>query len=151
MYEYAVYLHRCLFSPGGALSSFSKSTKQKPANKVFLPPTIPRGYQPFLYVKEQSDIKVDNIEISSKLSSGERGKILGEQPLKKTPKSVLDFLSENDRERISSVKEKTKVNSLAFVSTGFKPFAKDPAKQERYERFLASQTSDESLGSVKMR
>ena len=92
-----------------------------------------------------------------------------------TPTSVLEFLSQKDKERLKEVKQATdlkaaqlRARSLAQSAAGsrpqpsspdvghcswhmavsggmastrtsnFKPFAKDPEKQKRYEEFLAN-------------
>ncbi|XP_028400200.1 G patch domain-containing protein 1-like [Dendronephthya gigantea] len=129
---------------GGALSLFAKASKPKPANKVFAPPSIPKGYQPFS-VKETYDKKLDEKNVT-RHTSETRGTLLGEQPLLKTRKSVFDLMSKDDRERIASTKKTLQSNYPAgkippgtnLRAAGFQPFAKDPAKQARYESFLES-------------
>ncbi|CAB4003376.1 G patch domain-containing 1 [Paramuricea clavata] len=136
---------------GGALSLFAKASKPKPANKAFPPPSIPGGYQPFIDVKETYDVKKDETSMAQ-LTSEARGKLLGEQPLQKTTKSVFDLMSKDDRERITSTKKTLQTNSPLVKNSltqqcsnvravGFQPFAKDPAKQARYDSFLESRKS----------
>lgn len=136
---------------GGALSVFAKASKAKPANKVFVPPPIPKGYQPFVNIKETYDVKKDEPSVGN-LTSDTRGKLLGEQQLQKTPKSVFDMMSVEDRERIASTTKTLQTNSAVVKNysqqcgnvraVGFRPFPKDEAKQARYESFLESRTSE---------
>ena len=142
-------MHRHLL--GGALSHFTKASKPKPANTVFLPPSVPIGYQPFVDVKETYNLKQEKTSLVH-LSSEARGKLLGEQPLQKKTKSVFDFLSKDDKDRIASTKRTLQTNppivknhftqQCSYVrAIGFQPFPKDPAKQARYDSFLNSRKS----------
>ena len=100
----------------------------------------------------------------------QRGKTLGETPLVSEPRSVFDYLSEKDRERLKNFippknrpQEQTPVinpppppekppASRQFVYPridpsmakaallGFKPFTSDPVKQARYAAYLTSQS-----------
>ena len=136
---------------GGALSMFAQASRPKRANKVFPPPSIPKGYQPFINIKETYHVKKDE-EGTARLTSDVRGKLLGEQPLKKSSKSIFDLMSKEDKERIASTKRTLQTNIPAAKNPsnqqlsnvhalGFQPFAKDPAKQARYECFLESRKS----------
>ena len=135
---------------GGALSVFAKASKPKPANKVFVPPPIPKGYQPFANIKETCNVKKDEPSVGH-LTSDTRGKLLGEQQLQKTPKSVFNLMSIEDKERIASTTKSLQTNSPVVKNysqqfsnvreVSFKPFAKDTAKQARYESFLESRNS----------
>jgi hypothetical protein len=102
-------------------------------------------------VKETYDVKKDETSMAQ-LTSEARGKLLGEQPLQKTTKSVFDLMSKDDRERITSTKKTLQTNSPLVKNyltqrcsnvraVGFQPFAKDPAKQARYDSFLESRKS----------
>lgn len=136
---------------GGALSVFAKASKPKPANKVFAPPPIPKGYQPFVDMKETYDVKKDEPSVGH-LTSDTRGKLLGEQQLQKTTKSVFDLMSIEDKERIASTTKTLQTNSPVVKNysqqcsnaraISFKPFAKDTAKQARYESFLKSRNGE---------
>lgn len=149
-------------SIGGALSNFSPASRPRPANKVFPPPSIPRGYQPFLSVKESNERKPNQAETqkhsSLHLTSSERGKLLGEEPLPKPIKSVFEYMSKSDKDRLEFMNSsrvarssvgKTTISTEPLLSqkvsfigpSGFQPFAKDPAKQARYESFLESRKS----------
>ncbi len=111
-------------------------------------------------MKDTYDVKKDEASVA-RLTSEDRGKLLGEQPLAKKTKSVFDLMSKDDRERIASTKQTLQTNSPVVKTSvtqqfsnvravGFQPFAKDPAKQARYNSFLESRkngtesnTSDE--------
>ena len=100
----------------------------------------------------------------------QRGKALGETPLPAKPRSVFDYLSEKDRERLKNFvppknrpQEPTPVTkplsppekplpsgkfvypriepSVAKAALlGFKPFTSDPVKQARYTAYIKSQS-----------
>lgn len=100
---------------------------------------------------------------------GQRGKALGETPLPSKPRSVFDYLSQKDRERLKNFvppknlpQEPTPIApplpppekplepkefiypriepSVAKAALlGFKPFTSDPVKQARYTSYLKSQ------------
>lgn len=88
--------------------------------------------------------------------------MLGETPLHAGPRSVFDYLSEKDRERLKSITAATSAGiSLAAVQVsiprtephiadaalrGFQPFTSDPGKQDRYTTYLQSQADPD--GSV---
>ena len=126
---------------------------------MFPPPSIPKGYKPFSDVKETYDKKHEE-KVLAHHTSKTRGTLLGEQPLQKTTKSVFDLMSKDDRERIASTKKTLQSNypsgkirhSSNFRAVGFQPFAKDPAKQARYESFLESRkTGKESSAPSDLR
>ncbi|KIJ55479.1 hypothetical protein M422DRAFT_240099 [Sphaerobolus stellatus SS14] len=100
-----------------------------------------------------------------KKTADERGSMLGEVPLPQAPRSVFDYLSQKDRDRL-----KTLSNSLASGADlskpppveasidipqidpkiaqaalkGFQPFTTDPVKQLRYTTYLNSQASPDA-------
>ncbi|KAF8517942.1 hypothetical protein BU17DRAFT_49261 [Hysterangium stoloniferum] len=103
-------------------------------------------------------------------SADERGSILGETPLPKAPKSVFDYLSQHDRERLQKLSSSLASGKplpqkpppppppppIDFLHTdsrtaqaalkGFQPFTTDPAKQRRYTEYLQSQASPDAPG-----
>lgn len=102
----------------------------------------------------------------------QRGALLGETTLQAAPRSVFDYMSEKDRERIKRISSGLKNTdthteerssapgaplpppSLAKVEPhiaqaalrGFQPFTTDPAKHARYTLYLQSQANQD--GSV---
>ncbi|KDQ26505.1 hypothetical protein PLEOSDRAFT_1057061 [Pleurotus ostreatus PC15] len=94
----------------------------------------------------------------------DRGTILGETPLPSAPKSVFDYMSQKDAERLKNiVTGKTTAPSGAPAAardeinitrldphiaqaalSGFQPFTTDPVKQARYNAYLQTQISPES-------
>jgi len=88
----------------------------------------------------------------------ERGTLLGETPLNSGPRSVFDYISVKDRERLKTIATATAsglpVPALLSVPRighhmaeaalkGFQPFTSDPRKQERYTIYLRSQISED--------
>ena len=104
----------------------------------------------------------------------QRGSMLGETPLPSQPRSVFDFMSQKDRERLQNIKNATlnapsqppaavsapappqprlpgqiEIPSLhpsvaKAALSGFQPFTADPVKQSRYAAFLNYQASREN-------
>ncbi|TFY64484.1 hypothetical protein EVJ58_g2600 [Rhodofomes roseus] len=107
------------------------------------------------------------------MSADQRGSVLGETPLPSQPRSVFDYMSQKDRERLQNIKNAaldapttpspapppppplhvpgqievpTLHPSIAKAAlSGFKPFTADPVKQSRYTAFLNYQADRESL------
>ncbi|OSD05393.1 hypothetical protein PYCCODRAFT_1362247 [Trametes coccinea BRFM310] len=108
---------------------------------------------------------------SSQLSADQRGSILGETPLPAKTRSVFDYMSQKDRERLESIRN-TKAGAPAASAEarapspgppppapgglqiphlhpsvakaalqGFQPFASDPVKHSRYTAFLTFQAN----------
>ena len=105
--------------------------------------------------------------------------MLGETPLPAAPRSVFDFMSKKDRERLESIKSNLSAGQAKVPPTpyteddssppgplpytmprtephiaqaalrGFRPFAADPAKQARYETYLESQLLPTDGGAPK--
>ena len=148
---------------GGALSIFTAAPKAMDAMKPFPPPVVPRGFDcthKFADSITESKSSEETVQKRKILTASDRGQMLGEEPLPAPQKSVFEYLSEEDKERVLSVsKEKptkppstmasTVIGSVATDSTqkswsssrwsghsNFKPFMKDSAKQARYEEFL---------------
>ena len=107
--------------------------------------------------------------VSFNLNRFQRGAILGETPLPSAPKSIFEYMSEKDRERIkriaSSLTEQptstptpaptaavTKIEPHVAQAAlrGYQPFTSDPAKQARYTAYLQSHANtDESVPDLK--
>ncbi|KAM5295567.1 G patch domain-containing protein 1 isoform 1-T1 [Glossophaga mutica] len=179
---------------GKILDGFSLASKPLSSKKIYPPPELPRDYRPVHYFRPVVAATSDNSHLLQVLSesagkaihdqgthsrhqlnASKRGELLGETPVKGSATSVLEFLSQKDKERIKEMKQATdlkaaqlKARSLALSASGsraqpsspdsgqcswhlalsggtattkasnFKPFAKDPEKQNRYEKFLAN-------------
>nr|XP_012630676.1 G patch domain-containing protein 1 [Microcebus murinus] len=177
---------------GKILDGFSLASKPLSSKKIYPPPQLPRDYRPVHYFRPVVAASSENTHLLQVLSesagkaahdpgthsrhqlnASKRAELLGETPMKGSATSVLEFLSQKDKERIKEVKQATdlkaaqlKARSLAqsALSSGpqpsppdarrsswhlppgagaattrasnFKPFAKDPEKQKRYEEFL---------------
>ncbi|GJE93220.1 G patch domain-containing protein [Phanerochaete sordida] len=101
----------------------------------------------------------------SQLSADERGTMLGETPLPAQQRSIFDFMSQKDRERLENIKNNIHAGKPAAPEPGpsapppphppgeldvphvhpsvakaalqgFQPFTADPVKQSRYTAFL---------------
>ncbi|XP_054444958.1 G patch domain-containing protein 1 isoform X2 [Pteronotus mesoamericanus] len=179
---------------GKILDGFTLASKPLSSKKIYPPPELPRDYRPVHYFRPVVAATSDNSHLLQVLSesagkaihdpgthsrhqlnASKRGELLGETPIKGAATSVLEFLSQKDKERIKEMKQATdlqaaqlKARSLALSASGsraqpsspevghcswhlalsggtattkasnFKPFAKDPEKQKRYEKFLAN-------------
>lgn len=100
------------------------------------------------------------------MSADERGTLLGETPLPSAPKSVFDYMSQKDRERLKNIAANlasgnvpgpsatpatpsiriphTEPHVASAALRGFQPFTTDPAKQARYTAYLQSQADPTS-------
>ncbi|NXC06007.1 GPTC1 protein, partial [Orthonyx spaldingii] len=176
---------------GKILDDFCLASKSSAPIKIYPPPSLPQNYRPVHYFKpviiagndnchlqkslEESTGKLESDSTQQSrhtLNAAQRRERLGETELKGPAPSVLEYLSEKDRERLKEVKlaseqqMKEKIMSqqsqnsrfqpaspedaahkwqmlqggqLANVgSSDFKPFAKNPEKQKRYENFVKS-------------
>nr|XP_027322855.1 G patch domain-containing protein 1 [Anas platyrhynchos] len=176
---------------GKILDGFSLASKSSAPNKIYLPPDLPRNYRPVHYFRpviaagnenyhlqkalEESTGKLgSNTTQQSRhaLNASQRREQLGEAVLKGPARSVMEYLSEKDRERLKEVKQASEQQMKAKTlpqpsrnsrfqpasaddafqkwqmllggqianagSSDFKPFAKDPEKQKRYENFVRS-------------
>ncbi|KZV96446.1 DUF1604-domain-containing protein [Exidia glandulosa HHB12029] len=93
------------------------------------------------------------------ITAEQRGSMLGETPLPAAPRSVFDYLSQKDRDRLramaSGIVGAAPPPPVAIVVPtvepriaqaalkGFQPFVSDPAKQARYTSYLRSQVGGE--------
>ncbi|ELK00524.1 G patch domain-containing protein 1 [Pteropus alecto] len=177
---------------GKILDGFSLASKPLSSKKIYPPPELPRDYRPVHYFRPVVAATSENSHLLQVLSesagqpihdpgthsrhqlnASKRGELLGEKPIQGSATSVLEFLSQKDKERIKEMKQATdlkaaqlKARTLAqnaassrpqpsspdvghrswhVASCGgtarasnFKPFAKDPEKQKRYEEFLVN-------------
>ncbi|NXH20371.1 GPTC1 protein, partial [Bucco capensis] len=176
---------------GKILDGFSLASKSSTPSKIYPPPDLPRNYRPVHYFRpviaaesenchlrkalEESTGKLQsNVTQQSRhvLNASQRREQLGETALKGPSTSVLEYLSEKDRERLKEVKQASEQQikgktlpqqsrnsrfqpasqddasnkwqmllggQLADAgSSDFKPFARNPEKQKRYESFVKS-------------
>ncbi|CAO2625765.1 G patch domain-containing protein 1 [Lemmus lemmus] len=177
---------------GKILEGFSLASKPLSSKKIYPPPQLPRDYRPVHYFRPVVAPTSDNAHLLQVLSessgkagqdtgthsrhqlnASKRGELLGEMPVQGSATSVLEFLTQKDKERIKEMKQATdlkaaqaKARSLAQSASisraqastpdltsspwhlapgsgtattrasNFKPFAKEPEKQRRYEEFL---------------
>ncbi|XP_053256293.1 G patch domain-containing protein 1 isoform X1 [Podarcis raffonei] len=175
---------------GKILDGFSPASKSVTSQKIYLPPDLPRDYRPVHYFRPVLKVSSENshlvqtlAESTGKLESdaalqsrhqktaAQRRELLGEKSLEGPATSVLEYLSDKDKERIREVKQaaeqqvkapalqpqrplpdKSQVPVLpvtpqrwqlvlgtqlaATGSSDFKPFAKNPEKQKRYENYI---------------
>lgn len=185
---------------GKILDGFSLASKPSAPNKIYLPPDLPRNYRPVHYfrpviaagsenchlqkVLEESTGKLgsDTAQGRHALNASQRREQLGETVLKGPAPSVLEYLSEKDRERLKEVKQATEQQMKAKMlpqqprnsrfqpaspndasqkwqmllggqlanagSSDFKPFARDPEKQKRYESFVKSLKQGEKVDTL---
>ncbi|NXO97119.1 GPTC1 protein, partial [Certhia brachydactyla] len=176
---------------GKVLAGFSLASKPSAPIKIYPPPSLPRNYRPVHYFRpvitagsgnchlqkalEESTGKLESgptHQSRHALSAAQRREQLGETELKGPAPSILEYLSEKDRERLKEVKraseQQLKANPVSQQSaesrlqpassekaahkwrvllqgqlanagsSDFKPFAKNPEKQKRYENFVES-------------
>ncbi|KAG6839878.1 hypothetical protein C0991_010860 [Blastosporella zonata] len=173
-----------LFRDGQAvLPGFILSEKPVSEDRWFPIPDIPRGWTPNPHCVWDKDKGKENIPSESrssaagwksKITADERGAMLGETPLQSAPRSVFDFMSKKDRERLQNIAASrdhppTSTTNTAAPSPspetiriphtephiaqaalrGFQPFATDPAKQSRYNAYLQSQVATDPGPSLK--
>ncbi|NXG51979.1 GPTC1 protein, partial [Psilopogon haemacephalus] len=176
---------------GKILDGFSLASKSSTPSQTYPPPDLPRNYRPVHYFRPviaagsqshhlqraleestgrlESDVTQQNRHT---LNASQRRERLGETGLEGPAPSVLEYLSEKDRERLKEVKQASEQQMKAKVlpqqaqtsrfqpvspedaahkwqmllgeqlanagSSDFKPFARNPEKQKRYESFVKS-------------
>ncbi|NXM74155.1 GPTC1 protein, partial [Serilophus lunatus] len=186
---------------GKILDGFSLASKSSTPVKVYPPPALPRNYRPVHYFRpviaagnenyhlqkalEESTGKLESDlahQSRHALNAAQRRELLGETGLKGPTPSVLEYLSEKDRERLKEVKQASEQQMKANVvvaqqsqnrfqahspedashkwqmllgrqlanagSSDFKPFAKNPEKQKRYENFVKSLKQGEKANTL---
>lgn len=160
------------------MSIFTATPKAMDAMKPFPPPVVPRDFNcthKFVNSTTEPRPSEESQQKRKTLTASDRGEMLGEEPLPTPKKSVFEYLSKEDKERVlsssknvapkpsrttSSTSEKPSVTdsvqkgwSSKFWSghSNFKPFAKDSAKQARYEEFLKIRQGEQVSGQVNVR
>ncbi|KAI0079117.1 hypothetical protein K474DRAFT_1705947 [Panus rudis PR-1116 ss-1] len=151
-------------------------------NEKYPFPEVPKGWKPDPRRLWDSDKNKENVDAArraqqnaapkshvewkeSQLSADQRGSMLGETPLPSKPRSVFEYLSQKDKERLQNLREQVSSGQPASAAvpvpesqpthvpgeldipqlhpsvakaalSGFKPFTADPLKQSRYTTFL---------------
>ncbi|KZP28739.1 hypothetical protein FIBSPDRAFT_927491 [Athelia psychrophila] len=166
------------FSDGRTLIAGFVLADKPVAEDLWFPlPDIPKGWSPNPKRMWDADKNKENVQQSSALSASgpvphrqwkagvsadDRGKVLGETPLPSAPRSVFEFMSQKDRERIqnaassatspSSIPQppppppgaarievpRTEPHTAQAALRGFQAFAGDRAKQARYTAYLTA-------------
>ncbi|CAG8774339.1 25416_t:CDS:10, partial [Dentiscutata erythropus] len=142
------------------LRGFMLARKPLPIDKWFSPPDLPPEYVPF----HEFDSQTQNTQDTSKknikqkqttlaIVAEQRGSLLGETPLNAPARSVFDYVSRKDKERLDSIVRpvidtsgdknvnKPKIpkieNDVALAALkGFIPFEDNKEKQARYKKYL---------------
>ncbi|KAJ7027942.1 hypothetical protein C8F04DRAFT_1115872 [Mycena alexandri] len=164
------------------LAGFVLSEKPVAEDRWFPLPDIPKGWKPDpkrVWDKENaqtpetsSQAPPDNWSRSG-ISADQRGSLLGETPLPAAPRSVFEFMSQKDRERLKNIAsggppvggasaDAPSASSsrpapatitiahtephiaVAALRGGFAPFATNPNKQARYTAYLESQATTDT-------
>ncbi|KAJ7493214.1 hypothetical protein B0H11DRAFT_952568 [Mycena galericulata] len=164
------------------LAGFVLSAKPVAEDRWFPLPDIPKGWKADpkrVWDKENSQAPeapsqpaVPGKWSKSGISADQRGNILGETPLPSAPRSVFEFMSQKDRERLKNIASAGPPSSpadagaagpssapspatitiprtdphvaLAALRGGFLPFVTNPNKQARYTAYLESQATIDS-------
>ncbi|KAJ7089863.1 hypothetical protein B0H15DRAFT_839551 [Mycena belliarum] len=163
------------------LAGFVLSARPVAEDRWFPLPDVPKGWKPDpkrVWDKENLQTTGEPSEAEPKkwsragISADERGALLGEIPLPSAPRSVFEFMSQKDRERLKNIAAggpslpqgddgapgpppaapppatitipRTEPHiAFAALRGGFLPFATDPNKQARYTAYLESQVNVE--------
>ncbi|XP_019598312.2 G patch domain-containing protein 1 [Rhinolophus sinicus] len=111
---------------GKILDGFSLASKSLSSKKIYPPPELPRDYRPVHYFRPVVAATSENSHLLQVLSesagkpvhdsgthsrhllnASKRGELLGEAPIQGSATSVLEFLSQKDKERIKEMKQAT--------------------------------------------
>ncbi|CAG8537136.1 9112_t:CDS:10 [Ambispora gerdemannii] len=160
------------------LTGFVLAQRPLPLNKwqVFTPPEIPTGFVPIHYFDTPGPAETQNTSsmpsnthqkvTTLAIVADQRAAKLGENPIQAPARSVFDFVSRRDKERLDNligayVEVKTEdVQHAKFVIPkvekdvataalkGFIPFGDNLSKQTRYKQFLEYQAG---LSQVELR
>ncbi|XP_073461883.1 G patch domain-containing protein 1 isoform X1 [Aquarana catesbeiana] len=149
---------------GKVLEGFSITTQSSALKKVYPAPELPRDYKPVHYFRPvlsaasqnsatlqallassqspPAEPKKDQLPSRHQLSSSQRREMLGEEALQ-GPASVLDLLSNKDRERIKDMtqtleEQRLKAQKLAqeAIKNRFQAASADEAQNKRQDELL---------------
>ncbi|KZT25345.1 hypothetical protein NEOLEDRAFT_1178454 [Neolentinus lepideus HHB14362 ss-1] len=146
-------------------------------------PDVPKGWKPdprrvWEKDKENREKTQQQVQGLSKsathqqwktgVTPDQRGELLGEMPIKATPRSVFEYLSQKDRQRLQDMSSnlvkppgapkiefqeplpppssvpRVEPHIAKAALQGFQPFTADPVKQSRYTTFLKSQAEPDA-------
>ncbi|KAJ7311927.1 hypothetical protein JRQ81_006247 [Phrynocephalus forsythii] len=146
---------------GKILDGFSLASKSITPPKIYLPPDLPRDYKPVHYFRpvikassENSHLAKTLAESSGKLDSdaalqsrhqktaAQRRELLGETSLKGPATSVLEYLSDKDKERIQEMKQAAvqPVQSQELLHSRLQPPARQgPPAPPKWQLVLGAQ------------
>lgn len=166
------------------LKGFVLSDRPVAEDRWFPLPEIPPGWKPNPRRVWEQEKNKENVQVvqpkptptthaawkDSFMSADERGAMLGETPLPQKPRSVFDYMSQKDRERLQNIKNAPPPPAKPALASpspapapsrrpgeiyvpelhpsvakaalhGFQPFTADPVKQSRYTAFLTFQAN----------
>lgn len=159
------------FSSGiPVLAGFAIDDEPVAPDTWFTVPEVPEGWKPNPKRVWESDPNKENVQAQAEklkepmtyhkwktgMSSDERGSLLGETPIPAAPRSVFEYMSQKDRERIQNIAAglpaepqpagpidiripHTDSHVAKAALQGFQPFSSDAVKHERYTAYLFSQ------------
>ncbi|PVG04697.1 DUF1604-domain-containing protein [Serendipita vermifera] len=148
-----------------------------PATQRFDPPLVPDGWVPnpaklwgldpkdsaSSSTKSATQPTISHHDWKTGISADERGSMLGETPLPAAPKSVWDYLSAKDRERLQNFRSKQdtipaqpvpvqvveipRVDPVVAKAAliGYQPFKDNELKQARYTSYLSAQSTSQPV------
>ncbi|KAH7105909.1 DUF1604-domain-containing protein [Auriculariales sp. MPI-PUGE-AT-0066] len=159
-----------LFQDGRrVISGFAISTNKVSEDLVFPISDIPPGWKPDPTRVWKEDKAVDappppavqNGDWKKTITADQRGAMLGEAPLPTAPRSVFDYLSQKDRDRLRALATglpdaappppvdiiipTIDARTAQAALKGFQPFTADVGKQARYTEYLQSQATSAEL------
>ncbi|KAM4614409.1 G patch domain-containing protein 1 [Discoglossus pictus] len=155
---------------GKILDGFCTAAEKPPSKKIYPPPELPRDYRPVHYFKPVLTANVQNSPAlqallnstqtpSSKptekstsqsrhhLNSSKRRELLGETSLQ-GPSSVLELLSDKDREKIRDIKlavEQQKLKAQTLAQECLKSRFQSASPEQMPSKFLAEQLDSVSI------
>ncbi|KAF8621822.1 hypothetical protein AX15_007491 [Amanita polypyramis BW_CC] len=162
------------FSSGiPVLSGFVPADKPISEDRWYPGPDVPQGWKPNPRRVWESDPDKENIRAQATksepvpyhkwktgLTAEERGSLLGEAPISAASRSVFEYISQKDRERIQNLAAgltgpqpmvstdihipRTEPRIAQAALQGFQPFISDAAKHDRYTTYLLSQVDPDS-------
>ncbi|XP_044517383.1 G patch domain-containing protein 1 [Gracilinanus agilis] len=127
---------------GKILDGFSLASKPLSSKEIYPPPELPKDYRPVHYFRpfinatsENSHLRQALSESTGKilsdmskqsryqLNASKRGEMLGETPIQGSATSILEFLSQKDKERISEMKRATDLKASEIKAKALVPKA----------------------------
>ena len=137
-------------------------------NVRLLQPSAPQDHRAWMKGKTADEVCDNCLSLPGEgdIDAPKRGSMLGETVLPSAPRSVFDYLSQKDRDRLKNLSSSLALGTLPpqqpppppvlidiprtdsrtaqAALKGFQPFTTDPAKQLRYTAYLQSQASPDA-------